>query len=118
VCNMRKVGNYNIYTAIYAHSKAASILTVVFISFHFLVCCGLSSRLGQGGYKGKVPAAEEMQNDVETPEPELEDSGRRLRNRRGKPGRLHYLVRPSIWIDKNCVGVYSHVDIYEIPLLV
>ncbi|KAG0298312.1 Histone-lysine N-methyltransferase set9 [Linnemannia gamsii] len=41
--------------------------------------------LGQGGYRGKVPEAEELQDDLETPEPELEDSGRRLRNRRGKP---------------------------------
>ncbi|KAF9145509.1 Histone-lysine N-methyltransferase set9 [Mortierella sp. GBA39] len=47
--------------------------------------CATCERLGQGGYKGKAPAAEESQDDVETPEPELEDSGRRLRNRRGKP---------------------------------
>ncbi|KAF9291477.1 Histone-lysine N-methyltransferase set9 [Linnemannia elongata] len=46
--------------------------------------CATCERLGQGGYKGKAPAAEELQDDVETPEPELEDSGRRLRNRRGK----------------------------------
>ncbi|KAF9550367.1 Histone-lysine N-methyltransferase set9 [Mortierella hygrophila] len=47
--------------------------------------CATCERLGQGGYKGKALAAEESQDDVETPEPELEDSGRRLRNRRGKP---------------------------------
>ncbi|KAF8942156.1 Histone-lysine N-methyltransferase set9 [Haplosporangium gracile] len=47
--------------------------------------CATCERLGQGGYKGKIPAAEEPQDDVETPEPELEDLGRRLRNRRGKP---------------------------------
>ncbi|KAF9153529.1 Histone-lysine N-methyltransferase set9 [Linnemannia schmuckeri] len=46
--------------------------------------CATCERLGQGGYKDKIAAAEEPQDDVETPEPELEDSGRRLRNRRGK----------------------------------
>lgn len=79
MCNLRKVSAGNIYAFIYAFQIASTILKIV--------CFVLPSRLGQGGYKGKAPAAEESQDYVETPEPELEDSGRRLRNRRGKPSK-------------------------------
>ncbi|KAF9931638.1 hypothetical protein FBU30_009814 [Linnemannia zychae] len=43
--------------------------------------CATCERLGQGGYKGKQLPEQEAQ-DVDVSEPDLEDSGRRLRNRR------------------------------------
>ncbi|KAG0279781.1 hypothetical protein BGZ95_000243 [Linnemannia exigua] len=46
--------------------------------------CATCDRLGQGGYKDKKPVAQE-EVDEEISEPEQEDTGRRLRNRRGKP---------------------------------
>ncbi|KAG0372465.1 Histone-lysine N-methyltransferase set9 [Mortierella sp. AD032] len=46
--------------------------------------CATCDRLGQGGYKDKKPVAQE-EVDEEISEPEQEDAGRRLRNRRGKP---------------------------------
>ncbi|KAF9908198.1 Histone-lysine N-methyltransferase set9 [Linnemannia zychae] len=47
--------------------------------------CATCDRLGQGGYKDKKLVAQE-EPDEDTTEPEQEDAGRRLRNRRGKPG--------------------------------